>query len=75
MLVPAAVTLVVSIVAWLLSGPLAGVTLLRSLLVTIFVSGLEEVLFSLAPLSFLDGEVLFRWNRVVWPGSFGFAAC
>ena len=73
-LVPAAVTLVISIVAWLLSGPLAGVTLLRSLLVTAFVSGLEGVLFSLVPLSFLDGEVLFRWNKVVWLGSFALVA-
>ncbi|MBC7250948.1 MAG: hypothetical protein H5T62_11755 [Anaerolineae bacterium] len=73
-LVPAAITLAISIVAWLLSGPLAGVNLLRSVLVTTFVSGLEGVLFSLIPLSFLDGEVLFRWNRVAWLGSFTFAA-
>jgi hypothetical protein len=73
-LVPAVVMLAVSIVAWLLSGPLAGVNLLRSLLVTTFVSGLEGVLFSLVPLSFLDGEVLFRGNRVAWLGGFAFAA-
>jgi hypothetical protein len=40
--------------------------LLSSALATIFVSGLEGLLFELVPLRFLRGEVVFAWRRSVW---------
>jgi hypothetical protein len=40
--------------------------LLSSALATIFVAGLEGLLFELVPLRFLRGEVVYKWRRSVW---------
>lgn len=40
--------------------------LLSAMLATIFVAGLEGLLFELVPLRFLRGEVVYQWRRSVW---------
>ncbi len=64
----------VSLAAWLAlpivdqnlsAQPLLDV-LLSSALATIFVAGLEGLLFELVPVRFLRGEVLYKWRRSVW---------
>ena len=62
------------LLAWLALGPLRVAaqdgSWLTALAVTvaaaIFVGGLEGVFYSLIPLSFMDGAVLWRWSRVAW---------
>jgi hypothetical protein len=74
--------LFVSIAAWLAlplvdqnfnAQPLLDL-LLSSALATIFVAGLEGLLFELVPLRFLRGEVVFEWHRSVWAVLFAVAA-
>jgi hypothetical protein len=50
------------------SRPDASTALLigEALLVATFVAGFEALLFGLLPLTFLDGQKLIRWNRLVW---------
>jgi hypothetical protein len=66
--------LVISLVAWLAlplvdqnfsAQPLLDI-LLSSALATVFVAGLEGLLFELVPLRFLRGEVVYHWHRSVW---------
>ena len=66
--------LAISLSAWLLlplvdrnfnAQPFLDV-LLSTALATIFVAGLEGLLFELVPLRFLRGEVVFAWRRSVW---------
>lgn len=66
--------LVISLAAWFAlplidqnfsAQPLLDV-LLSAALATIFVAGLEGLLFELVPLRFLRGERLFTWHRSVW---------
>jgi hypothetical protein len=38
---------------------------------SIFVGGLEGVFYSMIPLSFMDGAVVWRWSRVAWAVIFG----
>jgi hypothetical protein len=70
----ALVTIAISIAAWL-AMPLADQNLraqplldvlVSSALATIFVAGLEGLLFELVPLRFLRGEIVYRWRRSVW---------
>jgi len=74
--------LVVSIVAWL-GLPLVDQNVstqqlldigLSAALATIFVAGLEGILFELLPLRFLRGQVVFAWRKSVWAVLFGSAA-
>jgi len=74
--------LVVSLGAWLLL-PFAGQSLtgeplvtlaLSTALATIFVAGLEALMFELVPLRFLRGEVVYTWRRSVWAVLFTVAA-
>jgi hypothetical protein len=66
-------------VAWLASAALGDAAadesvvgiVLRTVLAAIVVGGLEGVVFGLLPLRFLQGEVLFGWNRIVWALLFG----
>ena len=39
----------------------------------IFVGGLEGVFYSMIPLTFMDGAVVYRWSRLAWVGIFGSA--
>jgi hypothetical protein len=74
--------LVVALVAWLLlpsiEAAAAGSPLLSlavgAALATIFVGGLEGLLFELVPLRFLRGEKLFAWRRPLWAALFVIAA-
>ena len=43
-------------------------------LATLFIAGLEGLVFSLFPMRFLAGEKVFRWNRWVWSLLFGIGA-
>ncbi len=69
--------LVVAVVAWLALSALGteggGVLAIaaRTILAAVVVGGLEGVVFGLAPLRFLQGEVLWAWNRVAWGIVFG----
>jgi hypothetical protein len=74
--------LAISIASWLLlplvddslrAEPLLDV-LISAALATIFVAGLEGLLFELVPLRFLRGEVVFSWSKSVWAVLFGASA-
>ncbi len=74
--------LVVSLAAWLAlpfidknfsAQPFLDV-LLSTALATIFVAGLEGLLFELVPLRFLRGEVVYGWRKSVWAVLFLVAA-
>jgi hypothetical protein len=74
--------LAVSLAAWLLAVPVSGLaarrvpgaTVVYGILVSVFVAGLEGILFALVPVTFLDGAEVWAWNRVVWAVAFGLAA-
>ena len=53
------------------SGAPIGLLVLEALLVATFVAGLEALLFGLLPMTFLDGQKLRSWNRLVWAVLFG----
>jgi len=40
----------------------------------IFIAGLEGLLFTLVPLTFMDGATVMAWSRAVWGVTFGLAA-
>jgi hypothetical protein len=74
--------LVIALTAWL-ALPLADQTLgaqplldvlVSAALATVFVAGLEGLLFELVPLRFLRGETVYKWHRSVWAVLFGLAA-
>jgi hypothetical protein len=65
-------------VGWLFVEPAAartsapiGLLVLEAMLVATFVAGLEALLFGLLPMTFLDGQKLRNWNRLVWAVLFG----
>jgi hypothetical protein len=69
--------LAVSFVAWFAWAPVkSGVATspnpgfwmitLDTLLVTIWVAGVESIVFALIPMRFLDGEKLMAWSRAGW---------
>lgn len=66
--------LAIALLAWLalpfVEDSLAAQPLLQTAfaagLATIFVGGLEGLLFELVPLRFLRGETVFAWNRALW---------
>lgn len=74
--------LAASLVAWglavpvgrLAEGGLAGASVLYGVLVAIFVAGLEGLLFTLVPLTFMDGSNVMAWSRAVWGLTFGLVA-
>src|SRR5258706_16209848 len=49
------------------------VVLAQTVAAAIFVGGLEGVFYSMIPLSFMDGAVVWRWSRVAWVLLFGVA--
>jgi hypothetical protein len=66
--------LVVALGAWLMlpvaeaatvTAPLAAVAI-SSALATVFIAGLEGLLFELVPVRYLRGQEVFLWNRVAW---------
>ena len=74
--------LAVSLAAWSLAVPvgrlaeggLPGASLLYGVLVAIFVAGLEGLLFTLVPLTFMDGAKVMAWSRAIWGVAFGLTA-
>ena len=77
-----AVTLGASLAAWGLAVPVArlaeggfpGASVLYGILVSVFVAGLEGLLFALVPLTFMDGSEVMAWSRAAWGVVFGLAA-
>ena len=74
--------LAASLAAWCLAVPvgtlaergLPGTSVLYGVLVAIFVTGLEGLLFTLVPLTLMDGSKVMAWSRAVWGVAFGLAA-
>ena len=46
---------------------------LDTLLATIWVAGIQLIVFSLIPIKFMDGEKVVHWNRFAWLGLYVFA--
>jgi hypothetical protein len=81
--VGAVLTAVAGLGAWLAwsathaslgAAPSLGAVAGDAALATLFIAGLEGLVFALAPMRFLAGEKVFRWNRWVWSVLFGLGA-
>jgi hypothetical protein len=81
-LVPAVTLVCVSLIAWLLMGPLVAAAntdgswvtgLAASIAATVFVAGLEGTFYNLLPFTFMDGAAVYRWSRIAWALAFGTA--
>ena len=78
-LAPALGLLVVSVLAWLLLGPVRVAAaggelapgLAETILAMIFIGGLETLFVSMIPLRFMDGATVMRWSRLAWALAFG----
>jgi hypothetical protein len=78
-LVPAFGVLIVSVLAFLLLGPVRAAAaggeplpaLAESILAMIMVGGLEGLFITMIPLTFMDGAVVKDWNRIGWAITFG----
>jgi hypothetical protein len=79
-IVPSLALLAASLVAWVAMGPLHAAAeadgsplnvLADTIAASIFVGGLEGVFYSMIPLSFMDGAVVWHWNRAAWAAIFG----
>jgi hypothetical protein len=73
--VPSLLLLCVSLSAWFLVIPLRALNeqtsatipmLLESIAGGIFIIGLESLAFSMIPVSFMDGEKIWKWNKGIW---------
>jgi hypothetical protein len=74
-LVPLVVLMLVCIAAWFLVIParafaenhdIAPAAFLETIAVSLFVTGVQGVVFGMIPLNFLDGHKIFNFNRVYW---------
>src|SRR5262249_34521668 len=72
--------LIASLLAWVVLGPLASAAqsdatpwnvLLANVAAATFVGGLEGVFYSMIPISFMDGAVVWRWSKLAWLAMFG----
>jgi hypothetical protein len=78
-LVPTVGLLVVSILAWLLLGPVRIAAadgawvpgLAETILAMIVIGGLETLFVSMIPLRFMDGATVMGWSRLAWALTFG----
>ncbi len=79
-ILPSLALLGASILAWLVLGPLQAAAeqdgswffvLAATVAAAIFVGGLEGVFYNMIPLTFMDGAVVWRWNRLAWVLIFG----
>jgi hypothetical protein len=78
-LVPAFGVLVVSLLAWLLLGPVRVAAadgaplpaLAETILAMIMIGGLEGLFITMVPLTFMDGATVKDWSRVGWAVVFG----
>ncbi len=74
------VTALVALAAWLGwtwlqpslgSDPSFGLTVVDTALATLFVAGLEGLVFGLVPMRFLAGAQVLKWSKLVWGLLFG----
>lgn len=81
-ILPSVALLAASLAAWIAMGPLHAAAerdgswfnvLADTIAASIFVGGLEGVFYSMIPLTFMDGAVVWRWSRVAWALIFGVA--
>jgi hypothetical protein len=78
-LVPAFGVLAVSLLAWLLLGPVRTLAadgsalpaLAETILAMIVIGGLEGLFVAMIPLTFMDGATVMNWSRVAWIVVFG----
>jgi hypothetical protein len=78
-LVPAFGLLLVSVLAWLLLGPVRvaaadgswAPALAETILAMIVIGGLEGLFITMIPLRFLDGATVLGWSRLAWALTFG----
>jgi hypothetical protein len=78
-LVPAFGVLVVSLLAWLLLGPVRVAAadgaplpaLAETILAMIMIGGLEGLFITMIPLTFMDGATVKNWSRLGWAVVFG----
>jgi hypothetical protein len=78
-LIPAFGLMVVSVLAWLLLGPVRVAAadgspmpaLVETILAMIVIGGLEGLFITMIPLRFLDGATVMGWSRVAWALAFG----
>ncbi len=64
------------VVAWLIYGPVnsavvAGdhhfwLLVAEAMLSYVWICGLQALFFSLIPARYMDGEIIFRWSKIVW---------
>ena len=78
-LVPAIGLLIVSVLAWLLLGPVRlaaadgtwAPALAETILAMIVIGGLEGLFITMIPLRFMDGATVMSWSRLAWALTFG----
>jgi hypothetical protein len=64
----------ISLIAWLMVAPLREYSdknelwalILEGAAISIFLGGIQGLLFSLIPLSFIDGEKVWKWSKLAW---------
>lgn len=64
----------VALVSWLLLSPIREMAeggsfvglVLEGAALSLFLGGIQGLLFSLIPLSFVDGEKVWRWSKLAW---------
>ncbi len=74
---PALAVLVVAVGAWGLLGWVragSGSPLLESVLAVLFVGGVEGVMFSMMPITFMDGRAVLAWRRGAWLAIMGLSS-
>ncbi len=70
--VPMVALLAVSCAAWLAIGPArsldAGVwgAIVEAVLAMLFIGSIQGLLFTLVPLTFLDGLIIWKWSKAAW---------
>lgn len=78
------IVLVVAFAAWFIWIPVKAnvdsthnpafiMIVLDTLLATVWVAGIQSVVFSLIPIRFMDGQLVALWNRLAWLGIYVFA--
>jgi sugar lactone lactonase YvrE len=72
--VPMLAIFAISLIAWLMVAPLRTYSdenelwalILEGAAISIFLGGIQGLLFSLIPLSFIDGEKVWKWSKLAW---------
>ncbi|MPZ48603.1 MAG: hypothetical protein GEU75_04695 [Dehalococcoidia bacterium] len=82
--IPSLLLLCLSVACWLALIPIRDaidggnssflVAFLEGVTVAVFIGGLEGLFFNMLPLSFMDGEKVYRWNKLIWALTMGTVA-